>query len=168
METMPTSSISPTNSFWPTLKKSVLAALFLLAAGASCRAQSIHETKAQVEARFKRNAFRPGPKPPVPLEVEGDGRACMGYVHLKKNSFLWKWHWATCYADGWTVVERGPTSWTLKLKQTPAQVKACLGVRFVEVQPTYLDMDKSTWSFAGKDTLNEADKDLPIACSSMM
>ncbi|MGI4829811.1 MAG: hypothetical protein ACRYFU_16695 [Janthinobacterium lividum] len=121
-----------------------------------------------MDARYKRNAFRPGPTPPVPLQVEGDGRACMGYVHLKKDSFLWKWHWATCYADGWTVVERGTTSWTLQLKQTPAQVKACLGVRFVQVQPTDLAFNKSIWSFAGKDTKNEADKDVPIACSSMM
>ena len=89
----------------------------------------------------------------------------MGYLHLTRNALVWKWHWATCRADGWTVVERGKTSWTLELKQTPAEVKGCLGVRFVEIQPNFPDSNKSIWAAAGLQFKGQADKDLPIACS---
>lgn len=124
-------------------------------------------TEAQMQARYKQNTYRPGLTPPVPLNVAGDGRACMGYVHLTRDAFLWKWHWATCRADGWTVVDRGPTSWTLKLKQTPADVKSCLGVQYVKIEPTCLNIDKSTWNVSGMFLSHEGNDD-PISCGTMM
>lgn len=152
-------SLSPTSSSHPRRSR-CLAALLLIGA-ASCSPQN-------GPAMFKRNQFRPGPTPPVPLRVYGDGRACMGYVHLTRHAFVWKWHWATCRADGWTVVARDATSWTLQLKQTPAEVKACLGVRFVELEPTEIDIDKSSWSFAGLERQGQSNEQIPIACSAMM
>lgn len=167
MGIMPTNL--PLRTRWSSLRpdssRSIVLLLLLLGGPAAGSQQA---TEKQQEARIKQNAFRPGATPPVPLLVGADGRACSGYAHLTKNSFIWKWSWATCRADGWSVINRGPQSWTIKLKQTPAEVKACLGVRYVEIEPTDPDLEKSEWSMAGMLSSTPDNVKDPIACSSMI
>ena len=154
-----------TMSSWASCRSGFLPLLLLLVFNSRCVSQVQHESSAQFNARMARQAFRPGPTPPIPLIVAGDGRACMGYAHLSKTSFYWKWHWATCRANGWTVVSQDKTSWTLKLKETPAETKACLGVRYLKVEPTHLDADPSAWTLLGMLGDHEDDVHDPIGCS---
>lgn len=172
MATMPTSSCSRTTSlrvanFVHAASRLVIAVGLTALCEIACDAQSRHATEAQMQAHFKQNAFRPGPTPPTPLYVEGDGRACMGYVHLTQAAFVWKWHWATCRADGWDVVDRDNTSWTIKLKETPAEKKACLGVQYVKLSPTDPDINKSIWNVSGMFS-SRPGLDDPIVCGTMM
>ena len=101
----------------------------------------------------------------LPIKLDGDGRACSGYLRITPKELTWKSSWSLCHAESWKYVSGGDRINIELGKQT--HENKCTIHAIQMFHPAHM---QNTWSVAGYHSLADLQRnpDAPVLNCPML